>query len=159
LLDATGEPSVDQVTIASEPNVAHPEAIVSDGQYLVAFSRGAGSYSVRGQFVSSELTVSKPGESLRLSSDSTGVSGILLAPSSNGAFSAWNDARHQFGVPAYGAIYGNAISAAGALSWDGAAGLHVDATAELGGLAVIGENVLVATRVGTVTGVVVREAP
>ncbi len=159
LLDATGTPVVDQVTIASEPNVASPEAIWSDGQYLVAFSRGAGTFSVRGQFVSDALVVSDAGQSIRLSSDTLGVSGILLAPTPSGVFPAWNDARHQFGVPAYGAIYGNAVASDGSVAWDGGAGLHVDMTADLGGVAVIGETVLVATRVGNVTGVIARKVP
>ncbi len=155
-LSATGEPTSEHVTITTEPDVSLPALATSGNGYFAAFKRGGGTVSVRGQFVSSELAVTETATSLRLSADSFGLADIHIASGGEKKFLTWNDDRHRQGVPAYGAIYGNAITADGTARWTGDIGLHVDLTAELGGAAVIGENVLIATRVGNEVGVVVR---
>jgi hypothetical protein len=155
-LNAVGEPVLDSFTISGEANASAPDVQFGEDQYLVTFRRGVGSQSVRGQLVSSTFSVSDALASTRLSTDSLGISDLVVAPTSEGFFVAWDDARHQVAVPAFGGIYGNGLLASGAVQWTGDVGLHVDGTADLGGLAAIDENLLVATRVGTVVGVVVR---
>ncbi len=158
-LSATGEPVSEQLTLSNEPNVSAPELVFSGSDYFLAFRRGVGSLSMRGKFVSELFEVGDASSSARLSSDTLGISDAFVALTTKGVFVAWDDLRHQFSLPAYGGIYGNHISSSGALSWQSDAGLHVDSTADLGGLAALGAHLLVATRVGTTVGVVVRTLP
>ncbi len=155
-LSATGLPASDVMTISSERNLSNPAIVELENGYLVAFRRGGGTASVRAQVVGADLAVSDPAVSLRLSADSFALADIHVASGGDRTFIAWNDDRHRHGALAYGAIYANTVSLEGVVGFPGDAGLHVDLTAELGGVAVIGTAALVATRVGDEVGVVVR---
>jgi hypothetical protein len=155
LLDAVGEPAGSAFDVSSEANVAAPAAAFDGQRYLVAFRRGAGAFSARAKFVSSAGSVSAPGESLRLSGDALLVTDLRVVPTSFGFFSAWNDGRHLGVAPPHGSIYGNLVAGEhGEVLWPGAAALHVDVTAALGDTAFVGESLLVASKVGSVHGVV-----
>jgi hypothetical protein len=154
-LDAVGAPVGDPFPVSSEGNVAAPRVGCDGSRYLVAFRRGAGTVSARAQFVGLDGTVASPATSVRLSVDSVSVTDLRVVPTNSGFFAAWNDGRHLSHVPSYGGVYGNLVrDEDDQVSWPGGAALHVDTTAALSDAVFVGTNVLAATRVGSVYGVV-----
>ena len=159
LVGATGVPVGEVFAISNEPTVATPAVASAENGYFVTFRRGAGSMSVRGKLVEANGSVLDPASSQRLSDDTIGIGGLqVVAALDDRHFLFWNDDRHRIGSPPYNAIYGNAVSPGGPL-WPSGAGIHVDVTASLGGVAVVDSSLLIVSRVGSTYGVVVREAP
>lgn len=159
LAGATGVPVGEAFAISNEPSVAAPAVASAENGYFVTFRRGAGTMSVRGTLVEADGFVSDPAASQRLSDDTIGIAALqVVSAPDDRHFLAWNDDRHRIGSPPYNAIYGNAVSPGGPL-WPSGAAIHVDATAALGGVAVVDSSLLVTSRVGATYGVVVRPLP
>jgi hypothetical protein len=132
------------------------EAAAGGDQYAVALQQTGPTQRTRSIIVDADGTLLAGGEEgIRLSQDSFSIPFVAVSATSAGFFFAWEDLRHVAATPPLQAIYHNGLRVAGQVWFASDRAVHADVGVELGGVAEVGEAVLVLSRDSRGLGVLV----